>query len=771
MATLESCQSFNWVMLSDNVVRSYLKNATGPLKAFPSQQPRCMGIYVKAACPIVYGYTFTEFFDVQGFDINLVNGVAPPVGSKTVNDLALQCANNRNCQSFNWVMLSDNVVRSYLKSAVGPLTAFPSQQLPCTGIYVKAACPRVSGYTFTEYFDVQGFDINLVNGIAPPVGNKKVNDLALQCTNTPGCQSFNWVMLSENVVRSYLKSAVGPLTAFPSQQARCMGIYVKAACPRVSGYTFTEYFDVQGFDINLVNGIAPPVGNKKVNDLALQCANTRSCQSFNWVKLSDNVVRSYLKSAVGPLTAFPSQQPRCMGIYVKAACPIVYGYTFTEFFDVQGFDINLVNGVAPPVGSKTVNDLALQCANNRNCQSFNWVMLSDNVVRSYLKSAVGPLTAFPSQQPRCMGIYVKAACPIVYGYTFTEFFDVQGFDINLVNGVAPPVGSKTVNDLALQCANNRNCQSFNWVMLSDNVVRSYLKSAVGPLTAFPSQQLPCTGIYVKAACPRVSGYTFTEYFDVQGFDINLVNGIAPPVGNKKVNDLALQCANTRSCQSFNWVKLSDNVVRSYLKSAVGPLTAFPSQQPRCMGIYVKVACPIVYGYTFTEHYDVQGFDINLVNGVAPPVGSKTVNDLALQCANNRNCQSFNWVMLSDNVVRSYLKSAAGPLAAFPSQQLPCTGIYVKVACPIVSGYTFTEYYDVQGFDINLVNGIAPPVGNKKVNDLAFQCTNTPGCQSFNWVMLSDNVVRSYLKSAVGPLKAFPSQQARCMGIYLKGGRV
>ncbi|PNH02138.1 hypothetical protein TSOC_011899 [Tetrabaena socialis] len=277
-----------------------------------------MDIVGGVVCPSVFGYTFTEHFDVQGFDMNLVNGVAPPVESKTVNDLGLQCANTPDCQSFNWVMLSDNVLRSYLKNVTGPITAFPSQQPPCTGIYVRDVCPSVSGYTFAEHFDVQGFDMNLVNGIAPPVGSKTVNDLALQCANTPGCQSFNWVMLSDSVVRSYLKTAMGPIIAFPSQQPPCTGIYVKDVCPRVSGYTFAEHFDVQGFDMNLVNGIAPPVGSKTVNDLALQCANTPGCQSFNWVMLSDSVVRSYLKTAMGPIIAFPSQQPPCTGIYVRA---------------------------------------------------------------------------------------------------------------------------------------------------------------------------------------------------------------------------------------------------------------------------------------------------------------------------------------------------------------------------------------------------------------------------------------------------------------------
>ncbi|PNH04112.1 hypothetical protein TSOC_009763 [Tetrabaena socialis] len=154
---------------------------------------------------------------------------------------------------------------------------------PCMGFYAKVACPYVLGYTFIEQDDVQGFDINLVNGVAPPVGNKTVNDLAIQCNSTPGCQSFNWV--NWDVPRSYLKTATGPITAFPSQQRPCMGIYVKG-CQQVAGYTSTAAVDHAGDDIDRAWSIAAAANN---------CTADSSCKGFN--------SGGYYKRVASPLQA------------------------------------------------------------------------------------------------------------------------------------------------------------------------------------------------------------------------------------------------------------------------------------------------------------------------------------------------------------------------------------------------------------------------------------------------------------------------------------
>ncbi|PNH10054.1 hypothetical protein TSOC_003237 [Tetrabaena socialis] len=216
-------------------------------------------------------------------------------------------------------------------------------------------CPSITSTlvrwsTSTPAMDHWGDDINRALPIA---------DAANECTADTSCMGFNSAGYFKRVVSPL--QAAGEAACFYTKSGYCQHVTIAASdCQQFAGYTSTPAMDHWGDDIDQAWPIA---------DAANECTADTSCMGFN----SDG----YYKRVASPLQA----AGEAASFYTKNVCPSVLGYTFTEHVDVQGFDMNLVNGIAPPVDSKTANDLGVQCANTPGCQSFNWVYL-DNELRS-----------------------------------------------------------------------------------------------------------------------------------------------------------------------------------------------------------------------------------------------------------------------------------------------------------------------------------------------------------------------------------------------------
>ncbi|PNH02709.1 hypothetical protein TSOC_011295, partial [Tetrabaena socialis] len=58
----------------------------------------------------------------------------------------------------------------------------------------------------------------------------------------------------------------------------------------------------------------------------------------------------------------------------------------------------------------------------------------------------------------------------------------------------------------------------------------------------------------------------------------------------------------------------------------------------------------------------------------------------------------------------------------------------SVTCPDMPGYTFSQYYDLLGYDISCGS-----VGSRTVNGLGEVCNNTPGCKMFSLFVLNGTV--------------------------------
>ncbi|PNH03212.1 hypothetical protein TSOC_010746, partial [Tetrabaena socialis] len=483
--------------------------------------------------------------------------------------------------------------------------------LPCMGIYTSNAvtCPDVPGYGFSRNYDLPATsDLS-----CSPVGNRNVTDLAFQCNITPGCKLFNLLLL-DGVVQSCSKK--DPVT-----------------CPDVPGYTFLKpYYDLLGSDIS-----CSVVGTRTMNDLGSQCSITPGCKLFN-LFVRDGWIQSCNKKFPGTadtpiLALLVSQQTTlmpqpCMGVYIsnavcecpRASFPLLKSSPSSSLSPSPHSSLSSLSPLLmySSLSSRSL-PLPASCTLSSPAAAATWASAANALPR---------VTAVPSSRP--------IPCPNVPGFTFSQYYDLPGHDLS-----CSPVGTTTMMDLGLQCSITPGCKLFN-VFARDGMVTSCNKDFPDVITTTPlASQLvfrqpttmiqPCMGIYISNAGECVRFIIGCRQYCQHMYQTYLLFQDHKPHPRPLLSAALLPTIASGSCHNWHGSAARRAAVPPPLKAAI-------IEGSSC------VTCPDMPGYTFSQYYDLLGYDIS-----CGPVGNKAVDGLGVLCNMTPDCKMFSRFVLNSTV--------------------------------------------------------------------------------------------------------------------------